>query len=54
MWAISQEGVEEITLDAETRNPKTAWIVPVEILLARQTTDAFASSKAAKGKKKKV
>jgi hypothetical protein len=54
MWAISQEGVEEITLDADTRNPKTAWIVPVSVLLERQTTDAFASTKAAKGRKKKV
>ncbi len=53
MWAISQPGVEEITLDEDTRNPKTAWIVPVSVLLDRQTTDAFASSKAAKGKKKK-
>jgi len=53
MWAISQEGVEEITLDADTRNPKTAWIVPISVLMERQTTDAFASTKAAKGKKKR-
>jgi hypothetical protein len=54
MWAISQPGVEEITLDEDTRNPKTAWVVPIDVLLERQTTDAFASVKAAKGKRKKV
>lgn len=51
MWAISQEGVEEIILDADSRNPKTAWIVPISVLKERSTTDAFASAKAAKGKK---
>jgi hypothetical protein len=53
MWAISQPGVQEITLDAEGRYPKTAWIVPIPVLLDRMTTDAFAGSKGAKGKKKK-
>ena len=45
LWAIAQEGTEEMILDAETRYPKQAWKVPVSILMERRVVDAFAASK---------
>lgn len=50
-WALARPETEEITLDEDTRNPKTAWKVPIGALLNRETTDCFAAVKAAKGGK---
>jgi hypothetical protein len=51
IWAIAHPESEEMILDADTRNAKTAWRVPVTVLTERSTTDAFAAVKAAKGRK---
>jgi hypothetical protein len=51
LWAIAHEEAEEMILDADSRSPKQAWRVPVPVLMERLTTDAFAASKALKGKK---
>jgi hypothetical protein len=51
LWATLDPSSEEIILDADTRAPKNAWRIPVEVFMDRLTTDAFAASKAAKGGK---
>jgi hypothetical protein len=45
LWAIAHPEAQELILDPDTRNPKTAFQVPVWVLLERETTDAFAASK---------
>lgn len=53
LWAVAHEDTEELILDADTRVAKTAWRVPVHVLLERATVDCFAAAKAVKGKKGK-
>jgi hypothetical protein len=45
IWSLSQEGTEELVLDADTRYPKQAWKVPVSILFELRVVDAFAAAK---------
>lgn len=45
LWSISHETTKAIVLDPDTRNPKNAWEVEVDTLLARRVTDAFAARK---------
>jgi hypothetical protein len=47
MWAVALG--DELILDADTRNPKLAWKVPVEVLLERRCVDAFSAAKATGG-----
>lgn len=45
LWALAHKDAEELILDADTRYPKQAWKVPVEVLLERRVKDAFAAAK---------
>jgi len=49
LWAIQQPEAEHVVLDADERNPKPAWRVPVEVLLRREVKDAFAADVRAYG-----
>lgn len=44
-WAISHESTKELTLDPDTKNPKLAFEVPVEVLLQRRVLDSFSAHK---------
>lgn len=48
-WAIADPSTEELILDKDTRYPKQAWKIPVDLLRERRVVDVFAASKAVAG-----
>lgn len=54
LWAIEHPDTEFMILDADTRYPKDAYKVPMNVLLERKFADAFAAAKVLqeKGSKK--
>lgn len=52
-WAINAPDVEVMVLDPDTKNPKVAYKVPLEILLERKVNSAFEYDRIMKGKPKR-
>jgi hypothetical protein len=49
LWAVNQPEAEVTVLDAGTRGEKSAWKVPVELLLRRRVKDAFEAERKVNG-----
>lgn len=53
LWAIHHPLAEPMVLDADTKVPKEAWKVPLDVLLEPRYHNAFEAERIEQGKRKR-
>jgi hypothetical protein len=53
LWAIHHPDTEPMTLDADTKLPKEAWKVPLDVLLVTRFHNAFEAERVTGGRRKR-
>ena len=53
LWAIHHPTAEPLVLDADTKVPKEAWKVPIDVLLETRYHNAFEAERIQQGKRKR-